>query len=72
MSTPTRTPFTVASPATIRRELVELVVGELVGPAGGEDEILTSRQRPRDRYLAGIVAPTGAWLEPEREDSTIL
>ena len=62
-------PLAVASPASLRRELVGLVVGELLGPAGGEEEILASRQRPRDRYLAGVVAPTGVELEPERDET---
>ena len=64
-------PLALASPSALRRELIELVVGELCGPAGGADEILSGRRRPRDRYLAGAVAPTGVRLEPEREETLL-
>jgi hypothetical protein len=61
-------PF-VTSPALLRRELESLVVGDLLGPAGGENETLPGRIRVRDRYLVGMLAPAGTVaLDPERAD----
>ena len=34
-----------------------MVLGDLLGPAGGEDEELTERT-VRDRYLVGVLAPS--------------
>lgn len=57
------------SPAALRRELEALVVGDLLGPAGGEDETLPGRGRVRDRYLVGMLAPAGTLaVDPERAD----
>lgn len=53
----------------LRGELVDLVVGELCGPAGGEDEVLVGRQRPRDRYLAGVIAPPWRATRPRRDET---
>lgn len=41
----------------LRSELEEMVVGDLLGPAGGENEELTERT-VRDRYLVGVLAPS--------------
>jgi hypothetical protein len=55
----------------LRRELEQLIVGDLLGPAGGEDEVLPGRIRVRDRYLVGMLAPAGTLaVEPERADGT--
>src|SRR5690242_16473637 len=57
------------SPAVLRRELEQLVVGDLLGPAGGPDETLPGRTRVRDRYLVGMLAPAGTFaVAPERAD----
>ena len=40
----------------IRAELESYVLGDLLGPAGGEGEELTERT-VRDRYLVGKLAP---------------
>ena len=58
------------TPAALRRELEDLVFGDLLGPAGGEDETLPGeRTRVRDRYLVGMLAPAGTLaLDPERTD----
>src|SRR4051794_27595298 len=59
------------TPAQLRAELEQLVIGDLVGPAGGEDERLDARQfrRMRDRYLLGRLAPRETQgLDPERND----
>jgi hypothetical protein len=43
----------------IRAELEAMVVGDLLGPAGGESEELTERT-VRDRYIVGVLAPSRA------------
>ncbi len=40
-----------------RAELEAMVLGDLLGPAGGESEELTERT-VRDRYLVGVLAPS--------------
>ena len=45
------------SPSQLRAELEAMVLGDLLGPAGGEDEELTERA-VRDRYLVGVLAPS--------------
>src|SRR3954466_12634823 len=44
-------------PHQLRFELEAMVMGDLLGPAGGEDEELTERT-VRDRYLVGVLAPS--------------
>jgi len=46
----------IPSPAALRREFQDLVVGDLLGPAGGDEETLPGRTRVRDRYLVGMLA----------------
>ena len=41
----------------LRAELEAMVVGDLLGPAGGAEEELTERN-VRDRYLVGVLAPS--------------
>ena len=41
----------------LRAELEAMVLGDLLGPAGCEDEELTERT-VRDRYLVGVLAPS--------------
>lgn len=41
----------------IRAELESMVIGDLLGPAGGENEELIERT-VRDRYLVGVLAPS--------------
>ncbi|MHB8464562.1 MAG: hypothetical protein ACYDH6_13900 [Acidimicrobiales bacterium] len=56
-------------PAALRREFEDLVLGDLLGPAGGADETLPGRIRVRDRYLVGMLAPAGTLaMDPERVD----
>jgi len=40
----------------LRAKLEEMVIGDLLGPAGGENEELFERN-VRDRYLVGVLAP---------------
>ncbi|HKQ78486.1 MAG TPA: DISARM system helicase DrmA [Blastocatellia bacterium] len=57
----------IPSPMRIRAELEELVLNDLLGPAGGETEEVTE-QSVRDRYLVGMLAPTRQNLSPEEFD----
>jgi hypothetical protein len=47
----------IPSQFQLRAELEKMVVGDLLGPAGGESEELTERT-VRDRYLVGVLAPS--------------
>ena len=59
----------VPGPAALRDELEALVIGDLLGPAGGEHETLPGDQPVHDRYLVGMLAPTGTVaVDPERAD----
>jgi hypothetical protein len=63
------------SPVALRAMLEEMVVGDLLGPAGGPDEELTERN-VRDRYLVGVLAPrsqpqpVSAKSEEEEDEDT--
>jgi len=48
---------TIPSQHQLRAELEKMVLGDLLGPAGGESEELTERN-VRDRYLVGVLAPS--------------
>ncbi len=48
-------PLALPSPYVIREQLRQTVVNDFLGPAGGRDEEL--EERPRDRYLVGMLAP---------------
>ena len=48
----------------IRRELMELVEQDLLGPKEGEDEEI-DEEKVRDRYLAGMLAPTKYVIEDQ-------
>jgi hypothetical protein len=60
--------LTAPSPGDLRRELVELVERDLLGPAGGENEVLSREEQPRDRYLLGMLAPRGHALEIDLDE----
>ncbi len=49
----------------IREALIEAMVGDLLGPADGEDEIV-DEQNVRGRYLVGILAPPPPPATPVR------
>jgi len=57
---------TIPSPSTIRAELEQMVVADLLGPAGGPDEEVVERT-VRDRYLVGVLAPRRRKDEPPAE-----
>jgi hypothetical protein len=47
----------IPSQHQLRAELESMVIGDLLGPAGGENEELIERT-VRDRYLVGVLAPS--------------
>ena len=51
----------------IRLELQDLVLRDLLGPAGGEEEII-DESYVRDRYILGLLAPRGQSVIPEEEE----
>lgn len=64
----------IPSQHQLRADLEAMVLGDILGPAGGEEEELTERN-VRDRYLVGVLAPSrsaGAATKPaadqEEED----
>ena len=50
-----------------RRELQDLILRDLLGPAGGEEEIVDEAY-VRDRYILGLLAPKGQSVIPEEEE----
>ena len=70
-------PTPIPSQHQLRAELEAMVVGDLLGPAGGAEEELTERN-VRDRYLVGVLAPSrstdasdkpAAEVEEEEDDN---
>lgn len=60
----------VPSPHEIRDELTEMLVKDLLGPAGGPEEELDQREdRASGRYLIGMLAPQSTRVEPEEQDA---
>ncbi|HEY6406846.1 MAG TPA: helicase, partial [Ktedonobacteraceae bacterium] len=55
------------SPSTLRDELEQLVLQDLLGPAGGPEEELDEGS-VRDRYLVGMLAPRDQQIVPEELD----
>ena len=61
----------------IRAELEAMVVGDLLGPAGGESEELTERT-VRDRYIVGVLAqsragaPSDTAIDDDDEDTPLI
>lgn len=53
-----------------RTDLVGALRAELLGPAGGEDEQLSSRERPTLRYLIGRLAPAGTAVAAEDDEGS--
>jgi len=58
--------LTPPSPEALRAALERMVVNDLLGPAGGPEEVIETR--PRERYLVGMLAPHGARTAPEEEE----
>lgn len=71
MTTPDQATNTLASPtpAAIRDELTEMVVKDLLGPAGGPEEELDQREdHVYSRYLVGMLAPKEEEVPGEQID----
>jgi len=61
--------LTVPTPHTIRDELTRVVVRDLLGPAGGEDEELDQREdHVYQRYLIGMLAPKASEVLGQQMD----
>ncbi len=58
------------NPSQLREQLQEKVILELLGPAGGPEEIVAERY-VRDRYLVGKLGPKGQSPLPEVDDLII-
>src|SRR3989442_14850888 len=56
--------LTLPPPSRIRDELTDMVLKDLLGPAGGPSEELDKREdRVRERYLVGVLAPKAVSVE---------
>ena len=61
------------TPSELRAELQRMIVADLLGPVGGEDEELPGRGQVRDRYLVGALAPKGSiGVDPERNAEPVV
>ena len=61
---------TVPTPAALRAELEDLIVRDLLGPIGGEDERIPGTERVSDWYALGMLAPRDTvGTDPERDNS---
>ncbi len=54
------------SPLGLRTELHKMVVADLLGPAGGEEETV-DEATVRSRYVVGMLAPKGQAAVPEAD-----
>jgi hypothetical protein len=70
MSTSPTTSFPVV-PRSLRERILERVNADLLGPAGGKDEIVDEGSL-RDRYLVGLLAPRGTSSDPGEDDDLSL
>ena len=59
--------LTSVSQVQIRDELERLVMADLLGPAGGPEEIV-DESSVRDRYLVGMLAPRRSHGDPAQDD----
>lgn len=66
-------PESLQQPTTnqIRSELEDLILRDLLGPAGGPEEII-DEPYVRDRYILGLLAPRGQSVIPEEEEDLAL
>ena len=67
--TPPASILSPPSPYDIRDELTDMVIRDLLGPAGKTDEELDQREdRVRERYLVGTLAPRNVSVDAEELD----
>jgi hypothetical protein len=64
----TETVLAPPSATVIRGEHEQLMLAELLGPAGGEDEEVVE-DRVTERYILGMLAPQGELSRPEEQDA---
>ncbi len=67
LSEPPRALLQPLSPSALRDELEQLVLRDLLGPAGGIEEEIDEGS-VRDRYLVGALAPRDQQVHPEELD----
>ena len=60
--------LTVPTPHDLRDQLTDMVINDLLGPAGGADEELDKEERVRERYLVGLLAPQNVPVEAVAQD----
>lgn len=62
--------LTIPTPSDIRKELTDMVIRDLLGPAGGQDEELNPlyEDHAYKRYLVGMLAPNGSEVAGEELD----
>jgi len=60
--------LTVPMPHDLRDQLTDMVINDLLGPAGGEEEELDKEERIRERYLVGLLAPQNVPVEAGTQD----
>src|SRR5437762_738255 len=61
--------FNAASPHHLRDELTEMIVRDLLGPAGGQNEELDQREdHVNQRYLVGMLAPKASEVPAQQMD----
>ncbi len=58
------------SPLQLRAELEDMALKDLLGPAGGPDEIV-EEANVRGRYIVGLLAPKGQTLLPDDDDDDL-
>jgi hypothetical protein len=57
------------SPSDIRNELTDMVIRDLLGPAGGlEEELNQFEDHAYQRYLVGMLAPKDSAVDPSEQD----
>lgn len=60
-------PLSPPTPLELRTRLHQLVTNDLLGPAGGADEIVDETS-VRSRYIVGMLAPKGQSALPDEQD----
>ena len=61
IATPNPPALATKTPSDIRDELTDMVIRDLLGPAGGPDEELSQYEdHAYSRYLVGMLAPKGS------------
>ena len=60
--------LTVPTPDDLRDQLTQMVIKDLLGPAGGDEEELDKDERVRERYLVGLLAPQNVPVEAGTQD----